>query len=247
MSRPQCGRKLKSQCSSKALRGQPTQPEASHNDHAAWSPPSTAPDGRTSHASSLPVGLAQCNHLPRRRPSPRRPCAGSARPAPASSARLQPRTDNAPSWTSLATTPTWPSQPCGSTATPRDLIPVGHSGRRDARTPAAGHWTPERSGRPHRTPVTWTGTRGTPDTHTGHWTPHAGHERGHGVDSTAGIRTSLAATPSDCTLRPATVFVLSRTPAGCSALRRPSGAPGALLSSDDYGSRVERAAKLHPL
>ena len=54
------------------------------------------PDGRSSRASSLsrsawPSG----NHLPRRRPSPSRPSAGPARPAPASSARLQPRADDA--------------------------------------------------------------------------------------------------------------------------------------------------------
>jgi hypothetical protein len=40
--RPRCGRKLKSQCSPKALRGQPTQAQASHNDHAAWSPPAAS-------------------------------------------------------------------------------------------------------------------------------------------------------------------------------------------------------------
>ena len=85
----------------------------------------------------------------------------------------------------------------------RDLIPAGHSGRRNARTPRAEHWTPERSDARtgHRSrgqaPV---GHRTlAPDT--GHRTPDAGHGRGHGDDSTAGIRASLAATPSDRTLR----------------------------------------------
>jgi hypothetical protein len=40
--RPRCGRKLKPQCSLKALRGQPTQAQASHDDHAAWSPPAAS-------------------------------------------------------------------------------------------------------------------------------------------------------------------------------------------------------------
>jgi hypothetical protein len=111
----------------------------------------------------------------------------------------------------------------GPTATPRDLIPIGHSGRRNARTPGAGHWTPGRSdtcpGHRSRGQAPWT-----PDARTGHWTPDAGHGRGHGDDSTAGIRTSLAATPSDRTLRRATVFVLSHYQPAARPLRRPSGA-----------------------
>jgi hypothetical protein len=49
------------------------------------------PDGRSSRASSLSrPAWSSANHLSRR-PSPSRPSAGPARPAPASSARLQPR------------------------------------------------------------------------------------------------------------------------------------------------------------
>src|SRR5215211_2432659 len=166
-------------------------------------------DGRSSRASSLSRSAwPSANHLPRRRPSPSRPFAGPARPAPASSARLQPRADDAPSWTWRATTPT-PAIPsrtaAGPTATPRYLIAVGHRGHRDAQTErrTLDTWTLRR---PHRTPVTWTGPRRTPDARTGHWTPDAGHERGHGGDTTAGIRTSLAAMPSDRTLRRAPVL-----------------------------------------
>ena len=112
------------------------------------------------------VELAMPNHLPRR-PSPSRPSAGPARPAPASSARLQPRTDDAPSWTWRATTPT-PAIPsrtaAGPTATPHDLIPVGHNRRR---RPDTGHLDTQ-------TPAPDTDhldrPRGTPDARTGHRT-----------------------------------------------------------------------------
>jgi hypothetical protein len=59
--------------------------------------------------------------------------------------------------------PGYPSRAAaGPTATPHDLIPVGHNGHR---RPDTGTWT---LGRPHRTPITWTGPAGhrtpTPDT-----------------------------------------------------------------------------------
>jgi hypothetical protein len=140
------------------------------------------------------------NHLSRQRPSPSRPPAGPVRPAPASRARLQPRADDVPSWTRRATTPT-PSHPSHAAAGPRharDLIPVGHSGRRNARTPDAGRWRPDSGHLDAQTPAPDTGhldrPRGTPDARTGHWTPDARHECGHGDDSTACIRTSLATT-----------------------------------------------------
>jgi hypothetical protein len=62
--RPRCGRKLKSQCSPKALRGQPTQAQASHNDHAAWSPPAASRWAILARIQPLPVGLAQCKPPP---------------------------------------------------------------------------------------------------------------------------------------------------------------------------------------
>jgi hypothetical protein len=88
-------------------------------------------------------------------------------------------------------------------ATPRNLTPRRTPRRTDTGRRTLDTWTLRR---PHRTPVTWTGPRRTPDARTGHWTPDAGHERGHGDDTTAGIRTSLAAMPSDRTLRRAPVL-----------------------------------------
>jgi hypothetical protein len=174
--RPQRGRNLKSQCSPEPLRGQPTQAQASHDDHAAWSPLAASRWAILARNPASPVGhRSTWPSAKRRRPSPSRPSAGPARPAPASSARLQPRADDAPSWTWRATTPT-PSissrTAAGPTATPRYLIAVGHRGHRDAQTPNAGHWTPGRSDARtgHRTPVPWTGKRG-------HWSlaPDTGH------------------------------------------------------------------------
>jgi hypothetical protein len=108
-------------------------------------------DPRVHPSLSRSVGPST-NHLPRR-PSPGRPSAGPARPAPASSARLQPQADDAPSWTWRATTPTpghpkpYGCRPC----TPRNLIPVGHRGRTDTGRRTLDTWTLRR---PHRTPVT---------------------------------------------------------------------------------------------
>jgi hypothetical protein len=131
-------------------------------------------------------------------------------------------------------------------------------GRSDART---GHWTA----------VPWTGNRGhwslAPDT--GHRTPDTGRGRGQGDEGAAGIRTSWATTPSDRTLRRPTVFLWTAPGALDSPCRlggeaafqreiasrrqllgRSAGVEqrlGALLSSDDYGSRVERNGRRHPL
>jgi hypothetical protein len=125
---------------------------------------------RPYHPSNSSAGKASSDQAARL-PGPSRPSAGPARPAPASRARLQPRADDAPSWTRRATTPT-PGHPSHAAAGPRharDLIPVGHSGRRNVRTPDAGRWrpdsghldaqtpapdTPWNTGRPHRTPDT---------------------------------------------------------------------------------------------
>jgi hypothetical protein len=131
-------------------------------------------------------------------------------------------------------------------------------GRSDART---GHWTS----------VPWTGKRGpwslAPDT--GHWTPDAGRGRGQADEGAAGIRTSWATMPSDRALGHPTVFLWTAPAALGSPCRlggeaafqreiasrrqlpgRSAGVEqrlGALLSSDDYGSSVERTATLHPL
>jgi hypothetical protein len=93
--------------------------------------------------------------------------------------------------------PRRPRHPSHTAACPR-RAPRPHSHRTPRtprrtdtrhRTPDTDTWTLKR---PHRTPATWTGTRRTPDARTGHWTADAGHERGHGDDSTAGIRRSAA-------------------------------------------------------
>ena len=110
-----------------------------------------------------------------------------------------------------------PSQPwgCRPTATPYDLIPVGHNGRR---RPDTGHLDAPDARTGHRSP-------GQAPRDTEHRTPDTGHESGHGDDSTAGVRTSLAATPSDRTLRRPTVFALSHYQPAPRPLRRPSSTP----------------------
>jgi hypothetical protein len=177
-------------------------------------------DGRSSPASPLSRS-ATGSTGPTAQPPPHDddqveadPAAGPARPVPASRARLQPRADDAPSWTRRATTPT-PAIPAvrlpappprPTTSFPSDTTDTGGRtlapGRSDART---GHRSLGQAlrdtGRPHRT-------------------PDAGQERGHGDDSTAGVRTSLAATPSDRTLRRPTVFALP-LPAGSAGQAAP--------------------------
>jgi hypothetical protein len=159
--------------------------------------PATAPPPPTTTARSTPTPRLAQHHLrqPRARGSDSgRPRAGHGR----SGRPRRPR----------------PSQPCG--CRPHRHAPGPHSrqthGRRrpdtghlDAQTPApdTDHWTG-----PTGTPDTRTGHR-TPDT--GHRTPDAGQERGHGDDGRAGVRTSVAATPSDRTLRRPTVFALPTT------------------------------------
>jgi hypothetical protein len=137
--------------------------------------------------------------------------------------------------------------PACPTATLHDLIPAGHSGRWNAptpdahRTPEAGHWTPGRSDTRtgHRTPIGWTATRGTPDARTG-------HRRGQGDDSTTGVRPPGASWTNDRTLDPSRVPALAR-PGSCwvAPLARPR--LGALLSSVDFGSSVERRGGSHPV
>jgi hypothetical protein len=119
--------------------------------------------------------------------------------------------------------PRRPSQSCGC----RPPHPATSSRRTqrtpDARTPGAntGHLDAQT---PHRTPVTWTGTRGTPDARTGHWTPDAGHERGHGDGSTAGIRTLLGRHAERPHAETRNRLVLTHYQPTARPLRRPSGA-----------------------
>jgi hypothetical protein len=151
-------------------------------------------------------------------------------------------------------------------ATHKHRTPTPDTGRRH-RTPDT--WTLRR---PHRTldigPVDrqpWTLVA-----RTGHRTPDTGRwpRTRTGDEGAAGIRT-WATTPSDRTLGRPTVFLWT-APAALDSPCRLGGAAafqhemasrrqllgrsagverrlGALLSSDDYGSSVERTAKLHPL
>jgi hypothetical protein len=178
MFRPRCGRKLKSQCSPEDLRGQPTQAQASHHDHAGWSPPTAAPDGRTSYASSRSRSLTHRQPPPTTTTKSNSTLRWPSTACASLSARLQPRADDAPSWTWRATTPT-PAIPTvrlaappphPATSFPSDTADAGTHGRRgpdtghlDAQTPASdtGHMDrhPWDIGRSHRTRDTGCRTR----------------------------------------------------------------------------------------
>jgi hypothetical protein len=143
--RPRCGRKLKSQCSPKALRGQPTQAQASHNDHAAWSPPAASRWAILARIQPLPVGLAQCKPPPTTTTKskstlrwPSTACANFERQAPTSGRRR--------AVMNMAGDHADPGHPkpygCRPPPHPATSLPVGH---RDAQTPDAGQWTPGRS------------------------------------------------------------------------------------------------------
>jgi hypothetical protein len=197
--RPRRGRKLTSQCKRGRLSKTRRLGPGPHTMTTQRGRRQLPTDGRSSRIqSTMRSKRPLLNHRPRRRPRPSRPTAGPARPAPASSATVQPRADDAPSWTRRATTPTRPSEP-------HDCLPHCHAprpfrsataaaGRHGHRTPTpdAGGRRPEAGGRTpgrsdtrtgHRTPISWTATRGTLDARTG-------HRRGQGDDSTAGVRTS---------------------------------------------------------
>jgi hypothetical protein len=233
MLRPRCGRNLKSQCSPKALRGHPTQAQASHDDHAAWSPPAAS---RWAILARIPASFGRPPGRPGPVPTtshdddqvqvdlrwPSTACASFERQAPTLGRRhaaMDTAGDHAD--------PGHPSRAAaGPTATPhKTSLP---SDTADAATHR--HRTPDTGHLDAQTPAPdtghWTGTRRTPDARTGHWTPDAGHGHGHGHGSTAGIRTSLAATPSDRTLRrppmlcPRTTRQLLGRSAGQAAPRR---------------------------
>jgi hypothetical protein len=197
----------------------------------------------------LPVGLPTANHLPRRRPSPSRPSAGPAR-ACASFERQAPTSGRRRAVMDMAGDHADPGHPSraagGPTATPRDLIPVGHSGRRNARTPEAGHWTPGRSD-------ARTGHQSRGQAPVGHRTlaPDTGHRMPDTNADTVTTAQPACRPPCRHAERPHAetcnrVDAVAQ-PAGCSAAPPAKRRLGALLSSDDYGSSVERTAKLHPL
>jgi len=140
---------------------------------------------------------------------------------------------------------------------------------RNARTP-----TPD-TGRPHRTvdSGSWTSHARTLDVHpdTGHRTRGRDRVLGQGDLDTAGTgqtsRTTTttrppAGTPNrgpvdgTCCARqrrrlgddevPASARLPTALPGACSVALSAKPRPGALLSSDEFGSSVERTAKLHP-
>ena len=172
-----CGRAAAaspSQSAAQWLRGQPTQPQTSHNDHTAWSPQATSTGNPCAHPAPLTVDLAHCQPPPTTTTKstlcwPSTACASFERQTPTSGRR--------PTVVDIAGHHPDPGHPsraaAGPTAIPRDLIPVGHRGRRNARTPDAGHLDsqtpapdtghvdrhPWNTGRSHRTPDTGHRTR----------------------------------------------------------------------------------------
>jgi hypothetical protein len=180
-------------------------------------------------------------------PDPGHPSRAAACPPPRSRTSLRPDT--------------------ADTATHRHRTPTPDPGQRTpGRSDGIGHWTP----------VAGTGKRGhwtlVPDT--GHWTPDTGHwTLAEDVDRVTTARPAsgppgpprratarwdaqprscgrrLRALGSPCRLGGEAAFqreIASRR----QLLGRSAGVErrlGALLSSDDFGSSVERTAKLHPL
>jgi hypothetical protein len=178
-----------------------------------------------------------------------RPSAGPARPAPASNARLQPRADDAPSWTRRATRPTpgHPSHAAAGLHQPATSLPLdtADAATHGHRTLEAGQWTPGRSDA---------------RTGTGHWTGPVDHrtlasDTGHQMPDTNADTVTTAQLVSGPPWPPrerphaetpnrACALAL---PAGCSAARPAKRRLGALLSSDDFGSSVERRGGCHPV
>jgi hypothetical protein len=135
-------------------------------------------------------------------------------------------------------------------ATPATSFPLDTA---DAAT--HGHRTPDAGG---RTVDTWTLRRPAPDT--GHLTGPVDHrtlapDAGHRMPDT-NADTVTTAQPASGPLWPPRERPQAETPNRACALALPAGysaappakpRPGALLSSDEFGSSVEPTAKLHPL
>ena len=252
------------------------QPAAEGKPRCAPAPPnersSRAPGlSWSATRSSWPLS----NHLPRRRPSPNRnlrwpstACASFEHEAP-TQADHEPGMDAAgdhadpghPSRTAAC-----PPPRSRTSLRPDAADAATHKPGRPHRTPDSGHLDAQ-------TPAPDTGQRSrgqaSVDTGRSHWTPDAGRGRGQGDEGAAGIRTSWATTSSDRPLGRPTVFLWTAPAALDSPCRlggeaafqreiasrrqllgRSAGVErrlGALLSSDDYGSSVERTATLHPL
>jgi hypothetical protein len=144
-----------------------------------------------------------------------------------------------------------PSHPCG--CRPHRHAPRPHS-RPTQRTPERtdiGHRRPDTGHLDAQMPAPDTGhlDRHSPDSGRSHRTLDIGcrtrtRTRDH---RTAGIRTSLAATPSDHTLRRPTVFALSYYQPAARPLRRPSRASAHCSPRKSLGSRVARDGDWHPL
>jgi hypothetical protein len=130
-------------------------------------------------------------------------------------------------------------------------------------TPDSGHPDAGRRSRGHRTRGHWT---------RGHWTPDTGHRMLLRLTRQGQLRISWATTPSGCPLGRRTVFLRTAPAvlgvpcrlggeAACQCAKLPIALSdscsvalpaakrrlGALLSSDDYGSSVERRGGCHPV
>src|SRR5512132_4126261 len=228
-------------------------PTTSHDDGQVQTDASAGPAPPAS-ASSTRLRLRQTTSRAwtQRATTPTPAIPPVRRPAPPPRSRTSLRPDTADAATHKHRTPT----PDTGQLTP-------DSGHLDAQTPA-----PDTGHRPRGQASVDTGrSHRTPDT--GHWTPDASRGRGQADEGAAGIRTSWATTPRDRALGRPTVF-LSTAPAALGSPSRLGGEAafqreiasrrqllgrsagverrlGALLSLDDYGSSVERTAKLHPL
>jgi hypothetical protein len=239
--------------------------------------PRTGSHQRTILACTRPVLVGHAVELATAQPPPdddgqiQTDASAGPAPAPASSTRRRLRQTTSRSWTQRATTPTpaipairRPASPLRSRTSLRP-----DSGRGNTQTPDSGRrtadtWTLRR---PHRTLDTGPLDRQARTPDTGHRTLAEDVEQGD--EGAAGIRTSWATTPSDRTLGRPTVFLWTAPAAldspcrlgGEAAFQREIASRrhllgrsarverrlGALLSSDDYGSRVDRAASCHPL
>jgi hypothetical protein len=204
------------------------------------------------------VDLASAHHFPRRRPSPSRRLHWPST-ACASLDRLVPtRADDEPvvDTTGDHADPGHPSHAAACpTAALHDLTPGGHSRRGTPRTPDAhtGHRPPDTwtLRRPHRTLGTGRVDRHawTLDARTGHWTLA---EDADTVTKARSASDLLGDHVSSRALGHPTGFLwtalrrlatmTARRWATCSVAPPAKPRLGALLSSDDYGSSVEREA-----
>jgi hypothetical protein len=135
-----------------------------------------------------------------------------------------------------------PAHATPATSFPLDTADAATRGHRtlDAGGRTVDTWTLRR---PHRTPVTWTGPveHRTLAPDTGHRMPDTNAD----TMTTAQLASGPPWPPRERPhAEPPNRACALALPAGCSAAPPAKPRPGALLSSDDFGSSVERTAKL---